>query len=167
MINEIITKNLLIRPLTAADGDAVVPILNLLEVSRWLVPIPHPFTHSDLRLTDDDGTPRWPSLAAITFQGRLIGGIGMGARLGYYLHPDFWGRGFAKEAATAAVNASFKEFENNEIESGYFVGNAASGRILNGLGFQEIERKDIHCKALNAARASIEMKLTKADWQAR
>jgi len=163
----ITTKRLTLRPLTAADGDAIVPILNNLDVSRWLVPIPHPFTHGDLRIVNPDGSGRWPDLAAIDLDGTLIGGIGMGARLGYYLAPEFWGHGLGKEASQAAVHHSFATLGMGAMHAGYFDGNEASRRILTGLGFSETSRGPALCAALQQERLSVSVTLTRAAWVAR
>lgn len=165
MTDCITTKRLRLRPLVAADSDAVVEILNDLEVSRWLVPIPHPFTHADLRIVNADGSNRWPELAAIVMDGTLIGGIGMGPRLGYYLSPHAWGKGLGREAAGAAVDHTFAETETNEIQSGYFEGNCASARILTGLGFRETGRSLAYCTALMHDMLSVDMRIDRSDWQ--
>lgn len=167
MFDCVTTNRLTLRPLFAADGDVVVPILNRLEVSRWLVPIPHPFTHADLRILNEDGSNRWPDLAAIDLDGVLIGGIAMGARLGYYLAPEFWGRGFGKEAAQGAINYSFATLGVDAMHAGYFDGNEASRRILTVFGFVETGRGPALCAALNEERLSVSVTLTRAAWEAR
>jgi [ribosomal protein S5]-alanine N-acetyltransferase len=77
--------------------------------------------------------------------GRLFGSAGIGwsddtgrqFALGYCLHRDWWGRGFGSEAATALVEFGFEQLEAHRLWAHVFVGNTASARILEGLGFRQ------------------------------
>jgi [ribosomal protein S5]-alanine N-acetyltransferase len=76
--------------------------------------------------------------------GCLIGGCGLEQcdgtgqhyAFGYVFHRHWWGRGFGKEAATALVQFGFNSLEAHRLWAYVFVGNAASARILDGLGFR-------------------------------
>lgn len=73
----------------------------------------------------------------------IIGGIHIhphgreaGTReLGYCLHPDFWGRGLASEAASAIVAFGFETLQARRLVAEVFASNAASTHILEKLGF--------------------------------
>jgi RimJ/RimL family protein N-acetyltransferase len=56
--------------------------------------------------------------------------------LGYWLGTDYWGQGFATEAARAAIDFFFEETENEFLHSGARVSNAASRNVLEKCGFQ-------------------------------
>lgn len=161
------TARLVLRPYLSADADRVVSLLGDFEVSKWLAKIPHPFTHTDLKLTNDDGSSRWPDGAAITLDGVLIGGISCGDHLGYWIAPDHWGRGYASEAAAAAADDFFQRRSDDQLASGYFEGNEASLRILKRLGFHETARYDLYNRAYEAERPNVDMSLSRADWEAR
>jgi ribosomal-protein-alanine N-acetyltransferase len=64
------------------------------------------------------------------------------AALGFYLAREFWGRGLATEAGRAFVDFGFGELGLRRIVTAVEVGNAASVRVLEKLGFgvKEIER---------------------------
>ena len=64
------------------------------------------------------------------------------AVLGLYLARPFWGRGLATEAGRAFVDFGFGELGLKRIVTAVEVGNAASVRVLEKLGFgvKEIER---------------------------
>lgn len=64
------------------------------------------------------------------------------AVLGFYLARAFWGRGLATEAGRAFVDFGFREVGLKRIVTAVEVGNAASVRVLEKLGFglKEIER---------------------------
>ena len=162
----ITTERLLLRPHRAEDGDAVVALLNNLDVTRWLAKVPHPFTHADLRIVNTDGSSRWPNLVAITWDGALIGGIS-GGHLGYWLGQDYWGQGFGYEAARAMRDYQFDVVGVDALVSGYFEGNTASQRILTKLGFVETDRNMLFNTALDRKAPNVDMELARATWEAR
>jgi ribosomal-protein-alanine N-acetyltransferase len=55
--------------------------------------------------------------------------------LGFYLARAYWGRGLATEAARALVNFGFNELGLCKIVTAVQVGNVASVRVLEKLGF--------------------------------
>ena len=52
----------------------------------------------------------------------------------YKIHPDFWGRGFATEAATRLLDFGFNTLQLHRIEAGCAVDNVASARVLEKVG---------------------------------
>ncbi|WP_349237138.1 GNAT family N-acetyltransferase [Bacillus sp. REN3] len=84
---------------------------------------------------------------------RLIGTIGFHAwstkhkraEIGYELHPDFWGRGYAREAAEAALAYAFAKMGLERMGAVVFFENNSSYRILENIGFKRegILRKSI------------------------
>ena len=77
--------------------------------------------------------------------GRLIGNCGSRrkpdndweADIGYELSPDYWGQGFATEAAGAMVEFGFRDLGLHRISSWCIAGNTASARVLERLGFRQ------------------------------
>ena len=68
--------------------------------------------------------------------------------LGYWIHPDFWGQGYATEAAHALKQYAEKELELERYVSAIQVGNVASQKIAlqNGLKLEkqiEMEGKQV------------------------
>ncbi|MDB4904894.1 MAG: putative ribosomal N-acetyltransferase YdaF [Mucilaginibacter sp.] len=57
------------------------------------------------------------------------------ASLGLYIAADYWGRGFATEAGQAFIKFGFGELKLNRIVTMVQVGNDASVRVLEKLGF--------------------------------
>lgn len=49
--------------------------------------------------------------------------------MGYFLSPDFWGKGYATEALEACIKELFK-IGYNHVKCGYFEGNIASKRVM-------------------------------------
>ena len=62
--------------------------------------------------------------------------------LGFYLARAYWGRGLATEAGRALVNFGFTELGLKRIVTAVQVGNDASVRVLEKLGFR-VERTEI------------------------
>jgi RimJ/RimL family protein N-acetyltransferase len=56
--------------------------------------------------------------------------------LGYVLHPDHWGRGYASEAATRLLDECFRAWSAHRVVAYCDVENAASWRLLERLGFR-------------------------------
>jgi ribosomal-protein-alanine N-acetyltransferase len=55
--------------------------------------------------------------------------------LGFYLAPAYWGRGLATEAGRALVNFGFQDLGLSKIVTAVQIGNGASIRVLEKLGF--------------------------------
>ena len=76
---------------------------------------------------------------------RYIGRIGLhppGATLGFFVAKEFWGRGFATEAAHAIVDHAVRALNVPRILASVEVGNAASVRVLEKLGFKHVRREN-------------------------
>jgi RimJ/RimL family protein N-acetyltransferase len=59
------------------------------------------------------------------------------AELSFWIGRPFWGRGYATEAAGAAVDRAFDGLGINRIVAHHMVRNPASGRVLARLGFRQ------------------------------
>lgn len=59
------------------------------------------------------------------------------AVIGYDLMQRFWGKGIVPEALRAMLDFGFSDMALNRIEADVTVGNAASVRVLEKLGFHE------------------------------
>lgn len=76
--------------------------------------------------------------------GELIGNVTLYAfytmnrrcEIGYILGRKHWGQGYAAEALTAAIEHGFAQLDLNRIEADIDPRNAASGKVLERLGFQ-------------------------------
>lgn len=82
---------------------------------------------------------------AIVSEGRAIGGIDLTlqedvhcrqAELGYWLNPNFWGKGIMTEAVGRICAEAFEKLPVNRIQAQVFGENAASCRVLEKCGFQ-------------------------------
>lgn len=68
---------------------------------------------------------------------RVIGGMGVIAgEMGYFLHREAWGKGYATEMAQAVIARAFDRYDWEEITAAAWVDNPASVRVLQKLGFE-------------------------------
>jgi RimJ/RimL family protein N-acetyltransferase len=87
--------------------------------------------------------------------------------VGWRLARPFWGRGFATEAATAAVTFGFTERGLREIVSFTAVGNKRSRAVMERLGMRRDPREDFDHPLLNEAdrlRHHVLYRLDAARW---
>lgn len=82
-------------------------------------------------------------LAVVLPEGaRLIGNCGirilsarsLNAELGYEIAPDYWGKGYATEAARAMLRFGFEKLEMHRIQANCVAQNTASARVLEKIG---------------------------------
>jgi RimJ/RimL family protein N-acetyltransferase len=99
---------------------------------------------------------RW-QLALVTRDGgRLIGNCGIRvndpdlreANIGYELNPEFWGQGYASEAARAILRFGFEELGLHRVWAECVADNAGSVRVLEKLGM----RREAHFRELQRFR---------------
>jgi RimJ/RimL family protein N-acetyltransferase len=99
---------------------------------------------------------KW-QLALVTRDGgRLIGNCGIRvndpdlreANIGYELDPEFWGQGYASEAARAILRFGFEELGMHRVWAECVADNAGSVRVLEKLGM----RREAHFRELQRFR---------------
>lgn len=170
------TDRLLLRPLEVADAPRLVEALADWQVVKWLAVVPWPYTAEDAAWfiaanapggsLREAGERTWV-LAPRDNPARLLGVMGFGEELGYWLASDAWGRGLATEAARAVLAAHFGDPGAGDVTSGWFDGNERSERVLLKLGFEEVGVRTRGCLARGEDVASHEMCLTRAGFLGR
>ncbi|ODT26055.1 MAG: hypothetical protein ABS35_11430 [Kaistia sp. SCN 65-12] len=143
---ELRTERLLLRPQRETDVDAIVAGLNDYEVTRWLVVVPHPYTPADAREWIARQQPAEPAAAhfAVDLPGTgLIGVVGIGPGLGYWLDRRHHGNGYMTEASTALLDWHFAAMPDSVLQSGVLVGNQASLNVQKKLGFADTGIRDM------------------------
>lgn len=58
--------------------------------------------------------------------------------IGWRLHPDFWGKGYATEAATACLDYARRELKFKEIYSFTSLPNKRSERVMQKIGMSRV-----------------------------
>ena len=90
-----------------------------------------------------------------------------GIELIFNIHPDYWGKGYAPEAAASVLDYLFKIGYDNII-CGYIDGDTKSKRVLSKLGFKPFEIKSDAVEIEKGTLADkYVMIMTKENWLSR
>lgn len=109
----------------------------------------HEKVRERMRLFDERKLGKFPIFLRDT--GEFIGTCGMEpfdlegqpeVELGYRLCLNFWGKGYAKEAATAMLGYGFRDLKLSRIMAFVLPQNRASVRVLDQLGFRYLHDFD-------------------------
>ncbi len=143
--SEIRTERLLLRPLTLRDAKDVQRLAGDEAISRDALNIPYPFldgmAEAWISGIDDDS-----AVFAITLlsNSRFIGIAGLTvhktdskAEIAYWIGREFWGSGFASEAARAVIKYGFIEMNLNRIFGNCLSRNTGSARIMQKIGMRK------------------------------
>ena len=90
-------------------------------------------------------------------------GIG---QLGYLVHRDRWGNGYASEAVRAVVDAAFARLGAHRVQATCWVKNARSARVLRKIGLRREGRLRGYLKRAGEVRDEYIWGMTRADWLA-
>ncbi|MEL7739771.1 GNAT family N-acetyltransferase [Citromicrobium bathyomarinum] len=144
-MTDIRTERLLLRPARSDDLEAFHAILSDARATAYWSTPPH---------TDIAETKAWLAAMlaidpakgedyAIELDGRMIGKVGMFEfpEIGFILHPDAWGKGYAGEALRAVLDRAFAVHRLPFVEADADPRNAASLRLLHQMGFVETGRE--------------------------
>lgn len=150
IVEPIRTHRLVLRPFQETDREQTIRLLRNEEISRT-------FMLSDF--PDDDAAGKLferilkNSLSdahfeiAICLEDQVIGFLNDveitdgTIELGYVIHPDHWGRGYATESLTAVIWALF-HMGFHRVCAGYFEDNLASGRVMEKSGMHRIDKTE-------------------------
>jgi RimJ/RimL family protein N-acetyltransferase len=151
------TERLRLRPYRQDDFDALLAIHSREDVNRYLYT--HPRDHDGVqRLIDDAGRRSALEAEGDTLVlgleerdgGRLVGNVILHwsseqhrqGEIGFVLHPDEQGRGFAREASLEMLRLGFDELRLHRITGRCDGRNDASARLLERLGM----RREAHLR---------------------
>jgi len=153
------TERLVLRPYVLGDATRVLDIRSRPEVIRWLGNPPHvPMAGLDAarqwiegRRRREQADPLDVTRAVVVRETGVVAGTVSLARahrretgefvgeyeVGWHLHPDSVGRGYATEAARALLDDVFAR-GIPDVWCGVFVGNDASCRVAERLGLPPV-----------------------------
>ena len=153
------TARLRLRRLVPGDLAALHSIHSREDVTRWLYWDPR--SEDEVRASLDAHVARpfdEGVVLAIDLEGELIGtaNVAVGehrqGEIGFMLHPDHQGHGYATEAAEAMLELAFETYDLHRVVGRLEPRNAASASVLERLGM----RKEAHL---------IENEWVKGEWQ--
>jgi len=134
------TERLTLRPATAEDLPAMFEIMSDPRAMTYWSTLPHDSiarTEEWLGRMLDAAAVRPVTDFLIEFDGQVIGKAGYWKppEVGYILHPAMWGRGFAREAASAVISFGFNALGLLAVTADVDPRNLPSLRLLEKLGF--------------------------------
>jgi [ribosomal protein S5]-alanine N-acetyltransferase len=120
------------------------------EIADTTLRIPHPYRLDDALTWIEQQNRRGVVAEIANFAvrvaptGQLIGCVGLRdielqhrqAELGFWIGLEWWGRGYAREAASAVIRFGFETLKLNRIYAHHMTRNPASGRVLQAIGMQ-------------------------------
>ncbi len=171
------TARLALRRVREGDEEGLFPLFADWEVIRWLSSPPWPYRREDMQSfvrQQAKPSPEEPETGfVIALDEESIGVIGVqmrpaghlqraaGPHIGYWLGQPFWGQGYMTEALAAAVRHVFATPSHDAIYSGIFVGNAASLRVQEKVGFVRDGETMLHSRPRGAEFPHINTVLTR------
>jgi RimJ/RimL family protein N-acetyltransferase len=137
------TERLMLRRPTLADVKAIARLANDIRIAENTRRLPHPYSH-DHAIDFVRGTANDKPETVFLIENNYapIGMVGVDWRqpdapeLGYWLGVEYWGQGFATEAARAVIDFAFEASDVEQLISGARVANPSSRNILEKCGFQ-------------------------------
>ena len=177
------TNRLILRPLKEEDAKSILENINNLEVTKWLLVVPYPYTLKDAKKWVKENKDKWKKKKkeSYTFgielkeKKKIIVGIGIHdfdkfqgkASVGYWLGENYHGKGYGTEALDALLKFAFNNLKLRKIEAGVFVGNPSSGKLLEKFGAKQegLRRKSNRCKADGKIKDEIIYGLLKEEWK--
>ena len=149
------TERLILRPFRESDLDDFTAVMSAPEVRASLY-LPDTFGREEawaqmvnwLGQWELRGTGHWALEDKAT--STVIGRAGLhnperhdwpGIEIGWTLHPDDWGKGYATEAGAAARDYAFAQFDVDAIYSVILHANTASQAVAKRLGFTPWEER--------------------------
>ncbi|MFK7838293.1 MAG: GNAT family N-acetyltransferase [Sulfitobacter sp.] len=139
------TERLILRPFEVGDVDELFAVFSNAEaMTFWSTP-PHADRDQTAKLVHETmaADPETSAEFVMEFEGRVVGKAGFWnlPEIGYILHPDYWRRGFGREALQAVIAYGFEERKLARIIADVDPDNAGSIALLTKLGFAETGRK--------------------------
>ena len=164
------TERLILREPTLDDAPCYALGIGEYDVTRFLTPVPYPYTLSmaiDWLRQTPPATPEKSTLI-IELPGKgLIGCVSLVNELGFWIARPHWNKGYVTEAATAVLDWHFAETAAEVVISSAHHNNAASLVVQRKLGFVTVGREMRFSQTLQHNVEHVVTKLTRAGWQAR
>lgn len=145
------TERLLLRPLDWADREAYAAMRYHPDVAHWLMPAdrdPVAAAEATIARFQSGWTARGYAPWGVFANGELIGQCGLNfvpefeeTEVLWALHPDTWGKGYATEAAGAALAFGFETIGLDLIFAVTKPDNLASQAVMKRLGL--VYRRDV------------------------
>ncbi|HEX6507779.1 MAG TPA: GNAT family N-acetyltransferase [Chloroflexota bacterium] len=160
----ITTARLLLRPLRHDDLDALAEVYLHPLVMRWIGSQTRDDVEREIAMQlEHQASPGWSFWGVEDRRtGQLIGDCGLQplehhgpeVELGYDLHPDFWGRGLATEAARAVMGQAFGPLGIDRVIAVVKPDHVSSQRVLEKAGLHRAGTRQAYGESMLLYEAS-------------
>jgi RimJ/RimL family protein N-acetyltransferase len=164
------TARLILREPTLDDAPRYALGLGEYEVTRFLTPVPYPYTLGmaiDWLRQTGPATPARSALVIDLPGTGLIGCLSLLNELGFWIARPHWNRGYVTEAATALLDWHFGGSDSETVTASAHHDNAASLAVQRKLGFAPRHREMRFSQALQRNVEHVVTGLSREDWLAR
>jgi RimJ/RimL family protein N-acetyltransferase len=165
------TERLTLRRPTLADVRAITRLANDRRIAENTRRLPHPYSQDHaVEFVRAMAAGRRETVFLVEHNHSPIGMVGIDWRergapeLGYWLGVEHWGQGFGTEAARAAIDFFFEEFDAEHLISGARVTNPSSRNILEKCGFQWSGVELHRFEALGSSTPVDRFRLSRSVW---
>lgn len=142
------TPRLTLGAFTADDAPELQRLAGAREIADTTLAIPHPYELDHAMAWIGQQRREASRGRAINFAirlrtgGALIGSVGLRdidpehlqAELGFWIGREWWGNGYAREAAAAVIDFGFDSIGLNRICAHHMERNPSAGKVLQGAG---------------------------------
>jgi RimJ/RimL family protein N-acetyltransferase len=177
--NTIDTERLVLRCPKASDSSKISALLGNWNVAHWVVRVPFPFRpeHAAAWIArsaeEREAGVGWPFVITLRESNTVIGSMDLsiegdtsGGSLGYWIAEDYWGKGYATEAALAMIAFAFDILKLPEVTANALPDNQRSIRVLEKAGLRHVGPQVE--ETVERGRIDTELfTMKRAAWQAR
>jgi len=176
------SERLILRPWTVDDEPALsaaitASVEHLLPWMPWAAL--EPVAAADRRALIERWHDEWIAGGDVVFgilalDGTVLGGTGLhrrvgdnGLEIGYWVHVDHIGNGYAREASRALTDLAFTISDIDRVEIHHDRANVASGRVPAALGFTLVEETPREITAPGECGVTYVWRMTRDSWLSR
>lgn len=149
--NKTITTNrLVLRLFQKADAENVSRLCNNYNIYKNTLYLPYPYSIEDALSWIEHHLDNFIIDRSYEFaitdkeSGELYGAIALSnnqqfnhGEIAYWIGEEYWGSGYATEAAQAILHFAFKEKQFYKVFARFFRSNPASGRVMQKIGMKQ------------------------------
>lgn len=146
----ITTERLELRIFEEADAKTVARLCNNYNIYKGTLYLPYPYSIEDALSWIEHHLDNFLAEKSYEFAvtdkqtGQLSGAIALSnnprfdhGELAYWIGEEYWGKGYATEAAQAMLQFAFQEKQYHKVFARYFASNPASGKVLEKIGMKK------------------------------
>ncbi|WP_026688924.1 GNAT family N-acetyltransferase [Alteribacter aurantiacus] len=148
--NTLTTDRLLLRPFNRLDATRVTKHCNNYRIYRHTLYLPYPYlkehalTWIDTHQNNFKLDKSYEYAVTLKKDGDLVGAIALTnnqafhhGELAYWIGEEYWGQGYATEAAQGIVDFAFREKEYHKVFARCFQSNPGSEKVLKKVGMKK------------------------------